>query len=143
MSATVLVVDDDEASREALAMLLEQMGLKTLAARSGEAALDVLKHAPVDLVLLDIRMPGLTGFDVLTRLQRRPRRPPVIMTTASGDSQDVGEALRLGAVGYILEPVRADVLRTRVQRFLKLPSGAAERTAAYVSYDDVRRFRGR
>jgi CheY-like chemotaxis protein len=141
-ASTVLVVDDDEASLEALSMLLEQMGLHTITARSGEAALDVVKHARVDLILLDLRMPGLSGFDVLSRLQGRSRRRvPVVMTTASGDSHDVGEALRLGAVGYILKPVRAEVLRTRIQRHLRLPG--ADLTAGYVTRDDVRRFSGK
>lgn len=139
-ASTVLVVDDDEASREALSMLLEQMGLRALTARSGEAALQTLKHATVDLVLLDLRMPGLSGFEVLRHLKARPGwRAPVIMTTASGDSQDVGEALRLGAAGYILKPVKAELLRARIQRFVRAP--AADHTASYVSYDDLKRFR--
>jgi len=105
--ATILVVDDLPANRELMSRRLERSGFRVVCAASGPEALEVLKRGPVDLVLLDIMMPGMTGFEVLktVRLARSPAALPVIMVTAKTDSEDVVEALSLGANDYVTKPV--------------------------------------
>ena len=143
---TVLVVEDDDFAREYLMLVLKGMELDPVGARSAQAALEYLKESRPDLILLDINMPGMTGMDLLKLIRKQlGPKPPVIMTTASGDPADVRHALDLGADGYVLKPVQADLLRSRIARFVRLPGAqaAADHTSAYLLDDDLRRFRRR
>ncbi len=119
-AATILVVDDLPANRDLMTRRLERSGFRVLAASSGPEALDLLKRSPVDLVLLDIMMPGMTGFEVLktVRLSRSPASLPVIMVTAKTDSEDVVEALSLGANDYVTKPVDYPVALARIRKEL-------------------------
>ena len=106
-TATILVVDDLPANRDLMARRLERSGFRVLSAASGPEALELVRRGSVDLVLLDIMMPGMTGFDVLRTLRatRSSAALPVLMVTAKTDSDDVVEALSLGANDYIFKPV--------------------------------------
>ena len=94
-TATILVVDDLPANRDLMARRLERSGFRVVSAASGPEALELLRRTPVDLVLLDIMMPGMTGLDVLktVRMTRTTATLPVVMVTAKTDSEDVVEAL--------------------------------------------------
>jgi len=120
-SATILVVDDLPANRDLMARRLERSGFRVLTASSGPEALDVLKRVPVDLVLLDIMMPGMTGLDVLRtlRVARATATLPVVMVTAKTDSEDVVEALSLGANDYVTKPVDYPVALARIRAHLR------------------------
>ena len=104
--ASVLVVDDDALVREVLSRRLNRAGYATTRAASGAEALDLIQHHPFDLGLLDVEMPGISGYEV-----RRIRETtsagalPVVMVTANDRSEDVVEALALGANDYIVKPV--------------------------------------
>jgi DNA-binding response OmpR family regulator len=141
--ARILIVEDDPSSREAMELILEQAGHRNLVARSGPAALDILRHEAPDLVLLDIAMPGMSGLEVLAVLRRsRHRRLPVLMTTASSAREHVDEALRLGANGYLLKPFLPEGLKARVAAVLTAAGYEAPvDCAVYVSQDDRARFR--
>jgi CheY-like chemotaxis protein len=131
--ATILVVDDLLANRDLMVRRLERSGFRVLSAASGPEALEVLKSAPIDLVLLDIMMPGMTGFEVLktVRLGRSPAALPVIMVTAKTDSEDVVEALSLGANDYVTKPVDYPVALARIRKELGIRQAArAEATAS-------------
>jgi len=131
--ATILVVDDLLANRDLMVRRLERSGFRVLSAASGPEALEVLKSAPIDLVLLDIMMPGMTGFEVLktVRLSRSPAALPVIMVTAKTDSEDVIEALSLGANDYVTKPVDYPVALARIRKELGIRQAArAEATAS-------------
>jgi CheY-like chemotaxis protein len=119
-TATILVVDDLPANRDLMTRRLERSGFRVLSAGGGPEALELLKRSPVDLVLLDIMMPGMTGFDVLkaVRLTRSPASLPVIMVTAKTDSEDVVEALSLGANDYVTKPVNYPVALARIRKEL-------------------------
>jgi CheY-like chemotaxis protein len=119
-TATILVVDDLPANRDLMTRRLERSGFRVLSAGGGPEALELLKRSPVDLVLLDIIMPGMTGFDVLktVRLTRSPASLPVIMVTAKTDSEDVVEALSLGANDYVTKPVDYPVALARIRKEL-------------------------
>jgi serine/threonine protein kinase/CheY-like chemotaxis protein len=119
--ATLLVVDDNEMNRDMLSRRLEKRGYRVLTADDGQPALDLLEREPVDLVLLDIMMPGLDGIEVLktVRAKHSAAELPVIMTTAKGDSRDVVEALDLGANDYVTKPIDFAVVLARVQKELR------------------------
>lgn len=115
-TATILVVDDDALNRRLLVRGLQRDGHKTLEAADGGEALAVMEeHAP-DVVLLDVLMPVLDGFGVLTEMQRRPRlaRIPVVMISSLEDPAGVVRCIELGAEDFLPKPVDAVILRARV-----------------------------
>jgi sigma-B regulation protein RsbU (phosphoserine phosphatase) len=121
-SETILVVDDNAANRDALARRLERRGYTVLVAGDGLAALDALARRHVDLVLLDVMMPGITGLEVLERV-RRDRTPadlPVIMATARDQSEDLIRALGMGANDYVTKPLDFGVCLARCRTHLAL-----------------------
>ncbi len=120
--ARLLVVDDDEPTRDVIVRRLQRIGHAVTGARDGGEALELIAAEPFDAVLLDIKMPGLTGFDVL-RAVRRTRSVtdlPVIMVTSSDDSDSIVEALELGANDYITKPLDFPVALARIRTQLLL-----------------------
>jgi serine/threonine protein kinase len=113
---TLLVVDDDEGNRDLLGRRLQREGFGVALADSGPTALEILGHKQIDLVLLDVMMPGMSGLDVLRAMRAIPSLAgtPVIMATANTDSKDVVEALDLGANDYVTKPIDFAVLCARI-----------------------------
>jgi len=110
--ARILIVDDEEGVREILARLVRKEGFEPLLASDGEAALDVLRRESPDIMLLDIRMPGVDGMEVLRRARELDHDLPVIMITSVGLVRGAVEALHAGAHDYLVKPFdHADVLR--------------------------------
>lgn len=111
MTLTVTVIDDHTLFREGLQGLLERHGLKVLDsvgdAESGYAA--IAKRRP-DIVLLDLRLPQTDGLEILRKLRESEECPPVVMLTTSDEEQDLVEALRSGASGYLLKDMEPDAL---------------------------------
>ncbi len=124
--ASILVVDDLPANVELMARRLERSGLDVLTASDGPRALELLQRQAVDLVLLDIMMPGMTGLDVLRRIRETwsPAVLPVIMVTAKTDSEDYVEALGLGANDYVTKPVDYPVAFARIKAALRTREAA-------------------
>ena len=120
--ACLLIVDDSKASREALLELLAGEGYECQAVGSGDAALQILRSQRVDLVLLDIAMPGVSGLDVLDELRRLHSAVdlPVIMVTGQSASQATANALDRGANDYITKPLDLNVLFARIRTQLQL-----------------------
>jgi serine/threonine protein kinase/ActR/RegA family two-component response regulator len=118
---TILVVDDNEMNRDMLSRRLQRKGYTTVTAEDGQRALDLLALEPIDLVLLDIMMPGLSGIDVLreVRKSRSGHDLPIIMATAKDGSDDVVEALDLGANDYITKPLDFPIVLARVHAQLR------------------------
>ncbi len=117
---TVLVADDDSDIRELVTFKLEQAGYTVLAVADGLAALDAARaHAP-DLAILDVMMPGLSGFDVCAELRRGKRTAglPVILLTAKAQEQDVTAGFATGADDYVVKPFSPRELVSRVQAVL-------------------------
>jgi sigma-B regulation protein RsbU (phosphoserine phosphatase) len=127
-TGTLLVVDDDEANRGLLARRLERRGHTVVVADGDRAALGLLAGRPFDLVLLDVTMPELSGLEVLKAIRRAhtPAELPVIMTTARDQSEDIVEALRLGANDYVTKPLDFSVVLARVQGKLSLKRAVEE-----------------
>ncbi len=113
----LLVVDDEAMNRDMLSRRLQREGFTVLVAEGGRQALDVVASQTVDLVLLDVMMPEMTGVEVLQELRcgYPPTRLPVIMVSAAGDSPHVVEALNQGANDYVTKPVNLPVLLARIQ----------------------------
>ena len=106
MKEKILIVDDDETMVNLLATILEIEGFTAWKALDGQSALDSISRELPDLVLLDIMMPGIDGFEVLARLRSDPRTEelPVIMLTARSDDRDIFEGWKKGADEYVTKP---------------------------------------
>ena len=128
-SGSVLVVDDGEEYRDVVCRRLKRLGFTIHCAASGEEALSFVTKSSVDLILLDIVMPGLSGIETLARLKQAPatRDIPVIMLSSADDSGTVVECIKRGADDFVPKPVNNTVLKTRLEaslakRRLKLAS---------------------
>lgn len=109
----VLVVDDEQAVRQLLCRLVRQEGYEPLEAADGETALALIRRQPPDLVLLDIKLPGIDGMEVLRQAKKLDRDLPVVMVTSNGQVRDAVAALRAGAHDYLVKPFEhADVIRS-------------------------------
>ena len=119
---TVLVVDDDANNRDLLSRRLRRMGYEAEVGQDGQHALALIGERPFDVVLLDVMMPGLDGFEVLKILREHHAATdlPVIMATAKDDSEDVIHALGLGANDYVTKPLDFPVVVARIQTQISL-----------------------
>src|SRR6266516_7378460 len=115
---TVLLVEDDPAARQGLEMALRRLGYEVRPTGTGEAALCDVREAAADVVVLDVMLPGLDGFEVCRRL-RRDSDVPVIMLTARGDDLDIVGGLAAGADDYVVKPVEPRVLDARIRAVLR------------------------
>ena len=115
---TILVVDDEEHVRTLLKRILEGVGHTVITATNGREALDKLPIANVDLVLLDVKMPELDGFQTLA-LIRKQSDVPVLMVTGMGGLTSTIEALSLGADDYVTKPFISGVLLARIEAKLR------------------------
>ncbi len=127
---TVLLIDDDRALRKLVRAYLEEEAITVLEAGSGEDGLAVVDRTPPDLVLLDVRLPGIDGFEVLRKLEAAGRSVPVILVTSLEDELDQLVGYRLGAVDYVIKPVSPKVLAAKVRAFVSrvAPREAVTRT---------------
>src|SRR5215831_4353215 len=127
-SSSILIVDDEELNSEGLARRLQGRGFTVTTARSGREAIELLGERRFDLVLLDIMMPGMSGLEVLKFLRRVDSLIdlPIIMVTAKGESEDMVEALELGANDYVTKPLDFPVVLARVRTQLALRRAIAQ-----------------
>jgi two-component system response regulator AtoC len=116
----VLVVDDDRRMRRTLQVLIERMGLESVAAAGAAEAREQLGAARFDLVLTDLKMPGASGIDLLDELRADHSKVPVIVITAYGTIQTAIEAMRKGASDYVLKPFDNESLELVIRKALEL-----------------------
>jgi two-component system response regulator AtoC len=116
----VLVVDDERKMRRVLQILLEQMGLESIPVESGEAALEHFGGEKFDLVLTDLKMPGISGVDLLARIRALDPDVPVIVLTAHGTVQTAVEAMKQGAFDYILKPFDVPAIELIIRNALEM-----------------------
>ena len=116
---TVLVIDDEDAIRSSLRMILEYEGYRFLGAGSGKEGLEAVASSPPDLVLLDIKMPRMDGLEVLQRLKEGDPSLPVIMISGHGTISTAVEAIRAGAFDFMEKPLERDVVLHRVARAIE------------------------
>jgi DNA-binding response OmpR family regulator len=121
----ILVADDDEDILTLMSVSLAREGNTVLTARDGEQALELAIRRRPDLVLLDIAMPHLTGFEVLRRIRASKTGVPVILVSAFAGEQDIAEGWREGANDYIVKPFSPDDLFKRASALLAEPRQSA------------------
>jgi len=117
--AGVLVVDDEQSLTDLLSIALEDEGYSCITAATGEDALKKLPMGNVDVVLLDLRLPGISGMDVLRAIKSTYPGTAVIVVTASGDAQTAVEAMKIGAVDYITKPFELERVNSSIEDVLK------------------------
>ena len=128
LSSLILIVDDVPTNVKVLFEVLEAEGFRTLVARSGKDALEVLKEITPNLILLDVMMPGINGFETCQQIKANPstRAIPVIFMTALSDAKDKVKGLNSGAIDYITKPFQQEEVLARVQIHLRLQQQALE-----------------
>jgi two-component system NtrC family response regulator len=120
MKATsILIVDDDASQRRLIEFWMQEEGYSTLTANDGAAGLKLFEQNNPALVITDIRMPGLSGLDLLSRIKATNPDTSVILVTAFSTVNDAVRAMKLGAADYILKPLNADELKLNVHRALE------------------------
>lgn len=117
---TILIADDDRAIRRTLELHLVESGHGVLAAASGPEAIDLALSRDVDLMLLDLRLSGMDGFEVLSRIKETKPSLPIIMITAFDDMQTAIEAIRLGAIDHLGKPLDLDHLDEVIEKIFDM-----------------------
>ncbi|MFC6196549.1 response regulator [Ponticaulis profundi] len=115
----ILVVDDDDRIRELLRRYLSQLGYRVTTSPDGEKARQLLEQLMFDLVVLDVMMPKMDGFELLQHIRQRDKVTPVILLTARGESSDRIEGLKIGADDYIAKPFEPEELALRIAAVLR------------------------
>ena len=139
--AGVLVVDDNEQNLELLQAYLDDLGCTIRTARDGVEAMAAIEAVVPDLVLLDVMMPRMSGFQVCERIKASPRTRdvPVIMVTALNEVGDVERAVEAGADDFLTKPVNRLELLTRVRSLLRVRTLKHQLDS---TLDELRRYRG-
>lgn len=114
----ILVVDDEQNSREGLTKILIKEGFEVVSAESGEAALAEAKKQAFDLIITDLRMPEISGIDVLEKIRGKKPDIGVIIVTAYGEVNSYLKAMTLGAFEYLNKPIKLDELRRVISKAL-------------------------
>ena len=124
-TARILVVDDEDVLREMLGDALRLSGFEVLEAADGSKALTILQGGKVDLIISDVNMPGMDGYEMLSHLRAQGDQTPAIMLTARRERADVTKGLKLGADDYVTKPFGLEELILRVNAVLRRTMGAA------------------
>jgi len=111
----VLVIDDETRFLETTRKLLERRGIETLTASSGIRAVDIVAAEPVDVVILDVKMPGLDGIEVLRRIKKTRPAAEVIMLTGHVSLESAIDGLKYGACDYVMKPCDIEELVTKIR----------------------------
>ena len=124
MQDTVLIVDDDEAVRTMLYKVIRSNGIQAELAATGEQALKMLEQTPFDLILLDINMPGMDGFQVVQVLRQRGNQTPIILISGRQEDYDTLYGLDIGADDYVTKPFNPVVLGAKVKAMIRRSKSA-------------------
>jgi len=144
VAATILIVEDEHAVARGIQYALQQEGYEVAVARSGEEGLDLAVNQAPDLVVLDVRLPGIDGFEVLRRLRGAGAKMPVLILTARDDEVDKVIGLELGADDYLVKPfgmrelaarIRAVMRRTQAPASTPVPATAAVQEIGRLAID--------
>ena len=119
MTATIILVEDDLTLRTAIADNLRAQGWTVHPAATGDLGLDLCLEKAADLILLDIMLPGVNGYEICSSIRREKIETPILMLTAKGQDEDVVRGLELGADDYLVKPFALPVLLARVKALLR------------------------
>jgi two-component system sensor histidine kinase/response regulator len=142
-AANILIVDDTPDNLRLLTGILEQLGYEVRPATSGAQALQAAEHAPPDLVLLDVTMPEMNGYEVCRRFKATPalKDIPIIFLTALSDIADKVKAFEVGGVDYITKPFHLEEVQARVRTHLALRSANVELATSYAKLQQLEQLR--
>jgi DNA-binding response OmpR family regulator len=132
---TILVIDDDENLRDTIGLMLENEGFKPVLVAEGIAGLEQATSAKPNLILVDLRMPGMSGVDVCKKLRASGSKTPVIVLSALGDEIDKVLLLEIGADDYVVKPFGTRELLARIRALLRRTTQAPD--AAALAFSDV------
>ena len=138
----ILVVDDDALFRQVISTILDRAGYETVEAATGEAALDAAKRDRPEAVVLDVQLPGISGYEVCQKLDAHGDRPPVLFVSGARiESFDRVAGLLVGGDDYLLKPVAADELLARLHALIRRARRSAPPTLTDGERDVVRLLR--
>jgi len=140
---TILIVEDDATIARFVELELEHAGFGVLRAGEGPSAIELLENNDVDLVLLDLMLPGIDGIDVARHIRKKGSHVPILMLTARAETQDVVSGFDAGADDYLRKPFEIPELLSRIRALLKRTSGPATQTpleASGIRIDPERRL---
>lgn len=125
MPPTVLVVEDDRALRDLMELMLTRRGFNVLTASDGMEALELIRTASPQVILLDILLPQMNGLELMRQLQAEAATPavPIIVISALGFREVVQQAIAAGAQDFLLKPFDMRLLADKLSRFLPAPGG--------------------
>lgn len=126
MSDLIMIVDDEAGVRNLLRDTLKIAGFETIEADNGMSALTALRSNKPDLIIIDINMPLMDGFELVERLRATQDFVPVLMLTARGDQQDISRGLKLGADDYVIKPFGLEELILRVRAIIRRSKKSVE-----------------
>ena len=132
MKAKILIVDDEKAIRESVSLVLSEEGHETDVAASGQEALEILNQDNIDVLITDLKMPGMDGMELVKQSLQICPQTSVIIITAHASVESAIEALRMGAFDYILKPFEFDDLILKVNRLLNHKELALENQALFL-----------
>ena len=115
----ILIIDDERPIRETLEMFLQEKGYEVLTSEDGEGGLEAIKRQRPEIVILDIRLPGMDGLEVLRRIREAGRDTHVIMITAYHDAETAKQAMKLGAYECIRKPLDADEFEVAIEKTVR------------------------
>ncbi|MFQ5701839.1 MAG: sigma-54-dependent transcriptional regulator, partial [Acidobacteriota bacterium] len=138
MKQRVLVVDDETSIRTSLKMILDHAGYEFLEASSGQEALDRLSRVDPDVIILDIKMPGMDGLEVLEALKRQDTKAPVIVVSGHGDIETAVKATKLGAFNFIEKPFGEQRVLLEVRNAIE--QGKLRQKASTLELEHEKRF---
>jgi len=139
-SATVLVVDDNRDAVDIIARLLAQHGLTALRAYSGQECLDLVRSHAVDVIVLDVMMPGMDGLEVCRHLKQATPTPPIILLTAKDDTATRFAGMSLGVSEFVVKPVNNRDLIARIKTQLSTRQWERELDQASAAIDQSKKL---
>lgn len=138
MSAKILIIEDVEEMADLVSTYLEKDGMETKKAASGEEALEVLKTFSPNLVILDLNLPGMSGFDFLKKFRNENQTTPVIIASARDADEDIIEGLGIGADEFVTKPFSPRVLVAKVNANLRRNSEVSAAAEEFKSFGDFK-----
>lgn len=137
MGKTVLIVEDDNNIAELLRLYLEKEGYATLVASDGGAGLEQFRQHHPDIVLLDVMMPVMDGWEVCRAIRQTDKKTPIIMLTAKGETTDKVSGLKMGADDYITKPFEMKEVLARIEAVLRRTGGEEESSEHRLVFDKL------
>ncbi len=121
MSKTILIVEDNENNMYLISFILKNKGYDIVQARSGEEGIELAKNTKPDMIIMDIQLPGIDGYETTRRIRKTEEggKVPIIALTSYAMTGDREKAISAGCTGYIEKPINTDTLMEELEKFLK------------------------